>query len=136
MPQASIHLTTSIEYLREALPELQAIYLFGSQATGHATEQSDVDIAILLPKPLSAARRWALAGELAERLQCEVDLIDLRQASTVLQQQVMSEGRRLWSCGSEADEFELMVQSEYWDLAIQRRGLIDDIKRRGRVHGG
>ncbi|MGM0914201.1 MAG: type VII toxin-antitoxin system MntA family adenylyltransferase antitoxin [Pseudomonadota bacterium] len=135
MPQASIHLTTSIEYLREALPELQAIYLFGSQATGHATEQSDADIAILLPKSLSAARRWALAGELAERLNREVDLVDLRQASTVFQQQVLSEGRRLWACGSEADEFELMVQSEYWDLAIQRQGLIDEIKRRGSVHG-
>ncbi|SDO10494.1 Predicted nucleotidyltransferase [Halomonas shengliensis] len=134
LPQ--IDTSQSVDLLRDALSTLQAIYLFGSQATGEANAESDVDLAILLPRPLSAAQRWALAGELAERLNREVDLVDLRQASTVLQQQVLSEGRRLWACGSEADEFELMVQSEYWDLAIQRRGLIDDIKQRGSVHGG
>ena len=134
LPQ--IDISQSVDLLRDALSTLQAIYLFGSQASGAASAESDVDIAILLPRPLSAAQRWDLAGELAERLNREVDLVDLRQASTVLQQQVLSEGRRLWACGSEADEFELMVQSEYWDLVIQRRGLIDDIKQRGRVHGG
>jgi len=135
MSLLQIDTSQSVDLLRDALSTLQAIYLFGSQASGAANAESDVDLAILLPRPLSAAQRWALAGELAERLNREVDLVDLRQASTVFQQQVLSEGRRLWACGSEADEFELMVQSEYWDLAIQRRGLIDDIKQRGSVHG-
>jgi predicted nucleotidyltransferase len=121
--------------LKTALPSLQAVYLFGSQASEEATETSDVDVAVLLPAPLAAEQRWRLASELADRLGRDVDLIDLRQASTVLQHQVVVEGKRLWSHGLDSDEFELMVQSEYWDLAIQRQHLIADIKQRGSVHG-
>ncbi|WP_234247272.1 nucleotidyltransferase domain-containing protein [Billgrantia desiderata] len=42
------------EYLAAALPELQAVYLYGSQATGTATPDSDVDLALLLPTRLAA----------------------------------------------------------------------------------
>ncbi|WP_234247271.1 hypothetical protein [Billgrantia desiderata] len=61
--------------------------------------------------------------------------MDLRQTSTALQYQVVTEGRKLWQSGNSSDEFELMVLSEYWDLAIQRRELIEDIKQRGSVYG-
>jgi uncharacterized protein len=123
------------DYLMSTLDELQAIYLFGSQATGAATPSSDVDLALLLPTPLTAEQRWKLGAELADRLRTDVDLIDLRQASTSLQYQVVSEGRRLWHCGIDSDEFELTVLSEYWDLTIQRRELIEEIKQRGSVYG-
>ncbi|MFB9145005.1 nucleotidyltransferase domain-containing protein [Halomonas alkalicola] len=122
-------------YLAASLPSLQAVYLFGSQAKGEATRESDVDLALLLAAPLPPEQRWQLSGELADRLSKEIDLIDLRQASTVLQHQVVTTGERLWHLGSDSDEFELTVQSEYWDLAIQRRALIADIKERGSVHG-
>lgn len=135
MPRPSCDLTPITEYLREALPSLQAVYLFGSQARGEATTISDVDLAVLLPTPLPAHRGWLLSSELADRLETGVDLIDLRQASTILQHQVITEGRRLWSRGLESDEFELMVQSEYWDLCIQREPLIADIKQRGSIYG-
>lgn len=128
-------LATAVEYLATALPSLQAVYLFGSRATGQATSDSDVDLALLLPTPLSAEQGWQLSNAVADRLQTDVDLIDLRQASTVLQQQVVTEGKRLWHRGLDSDEFELAVQSEYWDLAIHRRQLIADIKQRGSVHG-
>ncbi|MDZ7852765.1 MAG: nucleotidyltransferase domain-containing protein [Halomonas sp.] len=124
-----------VTLLTDALPGLQAVYLFGSQVTGDASPQSDVDLAVLLPSPLSAEQRWDLMATLANRLDRDVDLVDLRRATTVMQYQVISEGLRLWSQGSGADEFELAVLSEYWDLQIQRRGLIDDIKQRGTVHG-
>lgn len=122
-------------HLAATLPALQAVYLFGSQATGEATQESDVDLALLLAAPLPPEQRWQLSGDLADRLGKEVDLIDLRRASTVFQHQVVTTGERLWHRGSDSDEFELTVQSEYWDLAIQRRALIADIKQRGSVHG-
>lgn len=128
-------LATAMEYLAAALPSLQAAYLFGSQAMGEATPSSDVDLALLLPTPLSAEQRWQLSGEVAERLRTDVDLIDLRQASTALQHQIVTKGQRLWQRGLDSDEFELTVQSEYWDLAIQRRQLLADIKQRGSVYG-
>lgn len=124
-----------IGLLREALPALQAVYLFGSEASGHAGDDSDIDLAVLLPKSLPAQRRWELSSQLAEFLGCDVDLIDLRAASTVMQYQVVQYGQRLWSQGLESDEFELFVLSEYWDLAIRRRDLIRDIQQRGSVYG-
>ncbi|MCE8037388.1 nucleotidyltransferase domain-containing protein [Halomonas sp. MCCC 1A11062] len=123
------------EYLAAALPELQAVYLYGSQATGAATADSDVDLTLLLPTRLAAEQRWQMSGEVAERLRADVDLLDLRQTSNALQYQVVTEGRKLWQRGNSSDEFELMVLSEYWDLAIQRRELIEDIKQRGSVYG-
>lgn len=124
-----------ITLLTEALPDVQAIYLFGSQATGGAGRHSDVDLAVLLPSPLAAERRWELMATVANRLDRDVDLVDLRRATTVMQYQVISEGMRLWHQGGDADEFELAILSEYWDLQIQRRELIADIKQRGTVHG-
>lgn len=135
MPLSQVALTRCTEYLKAELPSLQAVYLFGSQATGEAGEASDVDLAVLLPEPLDAECRWGLTGRLADILDRDIDLIDLRRASTILQQQVVTEGQRLWSRGLDTEEFELTVQSEYWDLAIQRQALIADIKRRGTIHG-
>ncbi|XKE47280.1 nucleotidyltransferase domain-containing protein [Halomonas organivorans] len=136
MPMTPSELNRCTRHLQKALPELQAVYLFGSQADGSAGAASDVDLAILLPSPLTADRRWALAGQLAALLDRDIDLVDLREASTVMQHQVLTEGRALWRRDLQVEEFELAALSEYWDLAILRRDLIDDIKQRGRIHGG
>lgn len=129
-------LSAAIHSLLAELPMLQAVYLFGSEATGQATERSDIDLAVLLQVPLGAAQAWTLASGLAASLGREVDLVDLRSASTVMQHQVLCDGQRLWWMGRAADEFELQVFSQYWDLVIHRRGLLDDIKARGAVYGG
>ncbi|TDX32100.1 nucleotidyltransferase-like protein [Modicisalibacter xianhensis] len=135
MNTARPELKRCLDYLQDALPDLQAVYLFGSQAKGSANAMSDVDLAVLVPYPLAGTLRWELTGQLADLLNRDVDLVDLRIASTVMQHQIVSEGQRLWSRDHEADEFELAAMSEYWDLAIQRRELIADIKQRGHVHG-
>ncbi|SFH70514.1 type VII toxin-antitoxin system MntA family adenylyltransferase antitoxin [Modicisalibacter xianhensis] len=135
MKTARPELKRCLDYLKDALPDLQAVYLFGSQAKGNANAISDVDLAALLPSPLAGTLRWELTGQLADLLNRDVDLVDLRSASTVMQHQIVSEGQRLWSRDLEADEFELATMSQYWDLAIQRRELIADIKQRGHVHG-
>ncbi|WP_375138714.1 type VII toxin-antitoxin system MntA family adenylyltransferase antitoxin [Pectobacterium polaris] len=60
------------------------MYLFGSQATGNARADSDVDIAILATRALNPVERWELSHQLAKTVDHDVDLIDLLQASTVL----------------------------------------------------
>lgn len=132
---AESDLTRCVEHLKAALPGLQAVYLFGSQATEDASEGSDVDLAVLLLPPLAADRRWELMGRLADLLDQDVDLVDLRRASTIMQHQIVQDGKRLWSRNLDTDEFELTVLSEYWDLSIQRQDLIADIKQRGHIHG-
>ncbi|MFI3180643.1 MAG: nucleotidyltransferase domain-containing protein, partial [Methylococcales bacterium] len=72
---------------------------------------------------------------LAEIAGCDVDLLDMRAASTVMQYQILQTGRRLWANKLEADLFECFVLSEklYFDQA--RAGLLDDIQKRGTVYG-
>lgn len=76
-----------------------------------------------------------MAGALSERLGCEVDLLDLRAASTVMQHQVLTTGRRLWGQALEAGLFECFVLSEKLALDAARAGLVSDIEKKGKVYG-
>lgn len=111
-----------VALLRSRFPSLLSAYAFGSRARGEENLESDLDLAILV------AGRADLAG-------CDVDLLDLRAASTVMQHQVITRGRRLWAKEPEAGLFECMVLSEKTALDEARAPLIADIEREGRIHG-
>jgi hypothetical protein len=67
----------------------------------------------------------------------DVDLIDLRQASTVMRMQVVSTGESLFSADDpKREQFETMVYASYARLNEERRGILDDIRARGRVYAG
>lgn len=123
------------DYLREQLPALMAIYVFGSRSQGTANAQSDLDLAVLVEGYVESLTLWQLSQTLADRLNMDVDLLDLRAASTVMQYQVLTTGQRLWSCGMASDEFELFVLSDKFDLDIRRQPLLDQIKEDGRIYG-
>jgi predicted nucleotidyltransferase len=74
---------------------LDALYLFGSEASGRAGTLSDVDLAALFERPPAPTERLALQDELAAILGREVDLVDLVQASPILAMQVLRHGRLL-----------------------------------------
>jgi uncharacterized protein len=61
-------------------PGVRLALLFGSQATGQATENSDVDLALDAPH----ADLQALAGALSADLGVEVDVVSLRQTTIPL----------------------------------------------------
>src|SRR5918999_3548452 len=68
--------------LRDALrtePNVRLAVLFGSQATGRATERSDVDLLVGLTDP-SAARVAQLTGRLERRLSRPVQIVRLQDA--------------------------------------------------------
>lgn len=121
--------------LRDRLPGLIAIYVFGSQATGQATAASDIDIAVLAGGAIDPLLLWELAGAVADILHLPVDLIDLRSASSIMQYQVLDTGYCLWSGSSEAGTYEAFILSEKTGLDAARAGLLDDISHSGRVHG-
>lgn len=129
------HTADLCDYLREQLPQLMAIYCFGSQSQGTANTDSDLDLAVLVEGYIEPLTLWQLSHSLADRLNMDVDLLDLRAASTVMQHQVLTTGQRLWSCGMASDEFELFVLSEKFDLNILRQPLLDQIKEDGRIYG-
>jgi len=62
-----------LDYLRKHI-RIDAAYLFGSQLTGEANEESDIDLAVFSPDAdtMSLADRVRLGSELA--LDCSLDL--------------------------------------------------------------
>lgn len=124
-----------IEALQAALPDAQALFLFGSRADGSHGDDSDLDLAVLLPSPMDPVRLWEAGEAIARRLDIDVDLIDLRAASTVMQYQIITKGRCLFAQGLEPERYELFILSEMMDLDLARAPLIADIQREGRVHG-
>lgn len=122
-------------HLREHLPDLLAVYVFGSQVSDDAGSGSDLDVAVLCAGKVDPLRLWDLSGELADVVNLPVDLLDLSAASTVMQYQVLTTGRRLWARDSQASLFESFILSEKTALDTARAGLLADIKREGNVHG-
>jgi hypothetical protein len=94
-----------------------------------------VDLAVLVPGYVDPLLRWELAGELSDLVHCPVDLVDLRSASTVMQYQIITTGRCLWSTGLEVGLYEAFILSQKTDLDTARAGLLDDIYQSGVVHG-
>ena len=118
------------------MPEVLAIYLFGSRSSGLQHAHSDIDLAILPEQKLSETEVWALAQALAARYSRDVDLIDLKQASTVMRMQVISKGQRLYCSDEQSCEvFEDFVFSDYAHLNEERAGILKDICQRGAVYG-
>lgn len=137
MPAIDLEQTTPliVEFLQQRLPGLMGIYAFGSQVQQHAGRESDLDLAVLVPGYIDPLSLWELGSDLASRLDMDLDLLDLRAASTVMQYQVVTGGTRLWSAGPETDEFELFVLSEKMDLDLWRRPIIDQIQEEGHIYG-
>ena len=125
-----------ITYFRQAIPNLVALYRFGSQAKGETRPESDVDLAVLTRSPIPNLRRFELAQDLAVLVHRDVDLVDLRVASTVMRMQVLSTGTCLMSFDEAArQEFEMYAYSDYARLNEERREILKDIAKRGFVYG-
>jgi predicted nucleotidyltransferase len=124
-----------ISTIRAAFPNILAIYLFGSRANGTANPESDLDLAVLVAGYVEPLQLWNVSNDLAEIAGCEVDLLDMRATSTVMQYQILQTGRRLWANKLEADLFECFVLNEKLYFDQSRAGLLADIQKRGTVYG-
>ena len=127
---------TLIGLLRSRLDGVLAIYAFGSRVQGTADSRNDLDLAVLVRGYADPLLLWELAGEAADIAGCPVDLLDMRKASTVMQQQVLQRGERWWAVdGVEAGLFECAVLSEKLELDRARAPLLQEIARDGRIYG-
>lgn len=125
-----------IQRLQDRVPGLMGIYAFGSRIHGTAGPESDLDLAVLVAGYADVLLLWEVSGELEDVAGCPVDLVDLRAASTVMQYQIITRGERWWALDTRAALYEAAILSEKTELDMARAGLLEDIGKRGRVHGG
>jgi predicted nucleotidyltransferase len=122
--------------IKVSLPSLIAIYAFGSRVQGTANAQSDLDLAVLVEGYADPVVLWELSAKLAVIAGCEVDLLDMRAASTVMQYQILTKGKRWWTKEAlSVGLFEAMVLSEKTNFDEARALLLADIQARGSVYG-
>lgn len=126
--------TLVVTELQNAFPDALGIYAFGSRVHGTANAQSDLDLAILVAGYSDPLQLFEMANQLADQLGYEVDLLDLRAASTVMQHQVITTGRRLWAKDMQADLFDVFVLNEKLALDELRAEQLNEIRETGRVY--
>jgi predicted nucleotidyltransferase len=125
-----------VQTLKNAIPDLRTVYLFGSRAHGAAGVESDWDIAFLASRPLPDIERYDLAQTLAAQINRDVDLLDLATANAVMRMQAIGRGRCLYRLDDpEIDAFEDFVFADYARLNEERAGILADIRKRGSVYG-
>ena len=125
-----------VDAIRNAVPEAQAIYLFGSAARGDAGPESDIDLALLVPRALTPRARWEIQERLAVLAHRNVDLVDLREASAVMRVNVLDDGQLLLDAAPyERALFEATALADYARLQEERREILEQIAREGRVYG-
>jgi len=126
-----------VRILRESIPDLVAVYRFGSTVRGDMRASSDVDLAVLASAALEPVRRFELQERIAALLGKDVDLLDLRSASTVMRLQVVSRGIAIDGLRArERQAFEGEVLSAYARLNEERREVLERVRREKSVHGG
>ena len=125
-----------VNVLSETFPNIQAVYLFGSAVRHDVHSNSDIDLAVFHKQAVDKLQLWKLAQELAVIAGKDVDLIDLNNASTVMQMQVVSQGKRLMCRDTVACEiFEDFVFSDYARLNEERAGILASIQQQGVIYG-
>jgi predicted nucleotidyltransferase len=125
------------ETIVSSFPEVQAIYLFGSQATNSSRHDSDIDIAFLTSEGIiiPPVQLFNVKTELEVKFGKEVDLIHLNSASTVLQFQVTTTGIQLFAKNPAfLLRFEAMVLSQYQRFNEERKAIIEEIISSGKVY--
>ncbi len=113
-------------------PAILAIYLFGSQSTGKAKPDSDLDLAILLfPGQEEDFPLLELAVSLEKALGLRVDLVILNRAGELLKYQVRRYGRLLYDRDPRLrKQFEVRGRKAFDDfLYLHRRHLSRAIHR-------
>jgi len=112
------------------------IILFGSYGKGQAREDSDIDIAFLADEECDSYETYILAQELAGMVGRDVDLVNLRMASTVMKAQIVSSGTVIY-CTDEVRRMNYFMKTfkEYALLNEERAIVLREIERRGSIYG-
>ena len=124
---AAIPDSTILEVLSDRM-DLILLYRFGSSVRGVVGQHagSDLDLAFLAGEPMDPLRTFECANELSTALQCDVDLVDLACATTVMRKEVITGGRCLFARSTSArDTFEMRSLADYVRLNEERAPVLE-----------
>ena len=126
-----------IQILRSSILDLKGIYIFGSRAFNEALPSSDWDIAFLnKDEILDPVKKWEVQLNLENELNSDVDLVDLKNASTVFRFEIISNSQRIWTGDAEyCAVFEMLTFSMYQRLQWERREILEEVRKRKSVYG-
>lgn len=103
------------------------IYVFGSFAKERIREDSDLDIAFLSDKKFNEYKVFLCAQKLADKLEREVDLVDLNNASTVFKVQVL-QGTLIYNGNNTRKMiFEMQSLRDYAKLNEEREEILQKL---------
>ncbi|HLS07547.1 type VII toxin-antitoxin system MntA family adenylyltransferase antitoxin [Lentibacillus sp.] len=128
-----------IEKVKDFLvPKLDPVFLmlFGSQAKGTEHSESDIDLAFYCEnKSPSAYETFMLGQELAAVLNMDVDLVNIREATTVFQAQIFYSSRVIYTKDDvQRARVQMTVMSMYARLNEERQVVLDKIRERGSIY--
>ena len=106
-------------------PGIQAVYLFGSVASGKAHPRSDLDLAVIPRHASVRAQKLDILADLARHGFCDVDLVFLDTSDIVLKYEAIRQNRLVY----QAEDFDAagtysLIVRQYLDflpyLEVQR----------------
>ncbi len=132
-------MTDMIETIKEQLIQHISPYLiilFGSAVKGELKKESDMDVAFLSDKEMDEYELYMIAEEIANRIGRDVDIVDLKKASTVFRAQIIGTGKEIFNQNETSSAaFKMKAFKEYANLNEERQCILDKIKERGKIYG-
>jgi len=78
-------------------PCIQAVYLFGSAASGHARPDSDIDLAVIPADTSAGEKKLDILAELADCGFCNVDLAFIDENDLVLANEAIRQNKLIYA---------------------------------------
>lgn len=113
------------------------IIVFGSVVQGRNRVDSDIDIAYLGDSDIEGYPLFVIAQALAADLNCDIDLIDLKKATTVFKAQVIGTGQVIYVADQQKlTDFRIRSLKEYALLNEERAEVMEKFAVRGQANAG
>lgn len=102
------------------------IWLFGSAVRETLNPESDIDLAFFSDGDFDGYQVFMVAQELASMIGKEIDLIDLKKASTVMKAQIIGKGKLIYQQDNRQRMiFEMKAFKEYALLNEERQPILE-----------
>jgi hypothetical protein len=78
-------------------PGIQAVYLFGSAASGHVHPDSDIDLAVIPADTSAREKKLDILAELANNGYCNVDLVFIDENDLILANEAIRQNKLIYA---------------------------------------